>query len=535
MHASRYVCTAGLAVAVFTLSACGGGGGAGNAGGALAPLPSAQSATISLGSAGTAQSLPSVSGISSSIMLPANNAVSNATLTITLSTGAPANMTSIPAKAPQPFLYFTLQASSSATFNGLPKFTMTLPSAPQNQGAFYAWTYDTGTKAWTDFGPVNVSGDRVTFGGTSNQFTLSGGVQYVAVPFTAAPAASCPTPGPTPTPTPSPPPISGKYFVTTQDSNGNNGAFNTFDEQSGTQLATLNLAYPNGVYGDSIVLAQSGNLAYVAGYGPLVNGNPSTFPLPGLTIIDTASNSILHQTTIDGGIDAGALSPDGTRYYGAGEDVNGNEFFVFDASSGALLKTVALPEQLYQVVINPAGTTAYLPGANQIYTINLTTYALATLCSGGCNGRLAFDATGTKLFSVQDDSIVILNPTTGAQIGGVPVPNGVNRISPNGNASASFEAGNLQSFVVAEYNNDGSTAEGVVSTVSDSFVNTFKTANPYLDGQYAAVNRSGAYSLLIALGGGSAMPGGAVALPYGQQYFFQWMPTSNFYDAAAAQ
>jgi hypothetical protein len=520
------------------LAACGGGGGGGpqNALPAAPRQPGDVTASVALSSAGTAQNLPAVSGIHTSITLPANNAPSGK-LNVTLSTTATSQDPQIPAGNAQAFLYVAMATSSDVTLNGSPKVAMTLPQAPKSQGQFYAWLYDVSSKSWLNLAPITVQGAQMTFGGTNKTLTMKQGAQYLIIPFTAEQFISCPTPGPTPTPsptpTPTPPPaISGKWFDAITDTNGNNAAFNTFDEQTGKQLATLNLGYPNGVFGAAIALSKSGSLAYIAGYGPLVNGNPSTFPLPGLTIVDTASNSVIHQTTIDGGIDAGTLSPDETRYYGVGEDVNGNEFFVFDASTGALLKTVSLPTQIFGVTVNPAGTTAYLPADNQIYTVNLTSGTLATLCMG-CAGSLAFNVSGTKLFSVQQAGILILNPSTGAQIGTIAKPPNVYIIFQPA-PYARFEAGNLASFVIAEGNNDGSYSYAVVSTASDSILNTF-TAPPYFGGDTPAVNEAGTYAVFMNSGSGSASPVGALALPYGQEYFFQFMSTSNSYDSDAAQ
>lgn len=207
--AAKYVLAA-MFVAAAAFAACSGGGGGG--GGALpnnnAPQPppaNSQSATATLAfsNVGSAQSLPSVAGITSSITLPSNNAKGGSTLSLLISTGAPAGMPAVPAKSAQSMVYFGLTASADVTLNGVPKFTMTLPSAPKSQGQFYAWSFDP-KLGWTNLGTITVSGANVTFGGTSSSVKLVHGVQVFMVPFTAAPFASCPTPTPTPAPTTSP-------------------------------------------------------------------------------------------------------------------------------------------------------------------------------------------------------------------------------------------------------------------------------------------------------------------------------------------
>ena len=212
LRAPHYVLGA-MFVTAAALAACTGGGGTG-------PLPnnnnnnppppttsSSATATLALSNVGTAVSLPTVGGISSSITLPSNNGAGGATLSLLVSTGAPSGMPAIPASKAQSIVYFGLTASADVTLNGVPKFTMTLPSAPKSQGQFYAWAYSA-TKGWTDLGTITVQGANVTFGGTSQTVALQGHVQLFMTPFTAAPLATCPTPPPpTPTPPASPTPV----------------------------------------------------------------------------------------------------------------------------------------------------------------------------------------------------------------------------------------------------------------------------------------------------------------------------------------
>ncbi|HEY9181040.1 MAG TPA: hypothetical protein VIO32_10000 [Candidatus Baltobacteraceae bacterium] len=163
-------------------------------------MPQSATATLSYAS-GAAQTLPTVGAITSSITLPSNNASSGATLSLQVSTAAIGSMPAIPAKSAQGMVYFGLTSSADVTLSAVPKFTMTLPSAPKSQGQFYAWSFNP-TYGWTDLGTITVTGANVTFGGTGTPVVLQKGVQIVMIPFTAAPLAVCPTPTPVPSPTP---------------------------------------------------------------------------------------------------------------------------------------------------------------------------------------------------------------------------------------------------------------------------------------------------------------------------------------------
>lgn len=540
----RFSCAAAFAAVALLLSGCGGSSG-GMAPGSLPkpePVPAAsKTATLSLASTGMPQALPSISGISSSIVVPANNAAPNSTLSVTLSTNAPTGLGSIPANSAQALLYFTMQPSSDATFGESPKIAMTMPSAPHSQGAFYAWLYDVSAKTWTLFATVSVSGNQVTFGGSTDKISMTAGRQYVLIPFTAAPYASCPTPGPTPTPsptptpTPPPPAISGKWYLTATDSNNSNAALNTYDEETGKQLASLSLNYPSAVMPNSMIISKDASKLYIAGYGPLVNGEPSTFPLPGLTIVNTATNTIAHQTTIDGGVFTGVLSADGTRYYAGGEDANGNELFIFDASTGALLNTISVPQFIGQLLANPNGSSIYFVAGQGVQALNTTTNAITTISSQ--NGNLAINAAGTKLYLVNNapgSPILILNASTGAQIGSIAVPSDIYSWSLVNPQAGSPEARDDSSFLVGFQYNSYAQRWGYadISTTTDSIAGRFEVS---VLADYA-LNGNGSFFVDYLGGELPAYPNiDARALPLGQLYYTDMLPSGIEPFSAAAQ
>ncbi len=194
-------------VAIFTftalLVACAGGGGNTPA---VQQSTASASTTLSLTASGE-QQLPHVADISSTVNIPSNDAPPGATLAVTVTTVPLADVSTIQAKNSQGLVYYGLTPSADVTLKGLPAFTTTFASAPQNQGRFYAWAHSANGN-WVDLGAVTVAGNRFTFGGSTSALKLQKNIQLGVVLFTTFGFAACPTPGPTPVPTtpPSGPP-----------------------------------------------------------------------------------------------------------------------------------------------------------------------------------------------------------------------------------------------------------------------------------------------------------------------------------------
>jgi hypothetical protein len=542
----RFPFAAALAAAALLLSGCGGSGG-GIPSGALpkpAPQPAvSKTATLSLAATGTQQTLPSIGGISSSIVLPASNAAPGATLSVTVSATAPSGLGTIPAKSPQALLYFTMQPSSDATFSDSPKVAMTMPSAPQSQGAFYAWMYDMSAKTWTLFATVSVSGNHVTFGGTTGKISMSAGRQYVLIPFTAAPYASCPTPGPTPTPTPTPVPVTGKFYLATNtfDNLGNylSASVLAYDEATGHQTSALNLAYGTGTIPFSTTLSNNAELLYVtAGTASAVtNSFTSNIPVPGLTIVNTATNTIEHQTTIAGNVFDGTLSADQTRFYGTGYDSASAKFvvFVFDAASGNELQTIPLPSSAQVprwIVVNDAATAAYVADLNShdVYKVDLTART-SSLLYAETNGSalpltgLALNPSESKLYLDEFTRVLVLDPATGSLVNTINPPSGTNFYSV-------AESADRKTLLTADaLNQSPYNGSSVISTATDAISTSF-TFSQTLDD--AALNANGSFALLWELSF-NAFPVSAYAIPSGALFYTVTIPSNVIVESAAAQ
>jgi streptogramin lyase len=216
---------------------------------------------IALDKTGQAITLPPTSAMTERITLPANNAPAGASLDVTVSKALPFNAPRIPARKSQAFMAFTLEATTDVTLDGVPKFSVRLHSKPANNGAMYAWAYSP-QNGWREFGPISVSGNVVTFGGSRKHVKLERGVVYDVIPFTAAPTQGCPT--------------SQVLFV----ANNHNGTVTEFaPPYTGAPIATL----PVGGGPSFIAFDPSGNLwVSNSAFAPPYTGAPIiTIPIGG--------------------------------------------------------------------------------------------------------------------------------------------------------------------------------------------------------------------------------------------------------------
>lgn len=122
-----------------------------------------------------------------------------------------------------PLLYLTVSSTATVTFGSTPSFSFKLPSGTSlaaGSSAFIAF-YDPAQSAtgWlTVLGPGSVSGQIITFPGTTGSFTLKAGATYTFMLFTTNQApvvtsAQCAQPVPVPSPLASPTPRSSSYIA----------------------------------------------------------------------------------------------------------------------------------------------------------------------------------------------------------------------------------------------------------------------------------------------------------------------------------
>jgi plastocyanin len=197
---TRFALSLAVAIALSsTIAGCGGGGA-----GKPASLPppggsgtgsttsSPQSTTFALTSAASTHALPSVAGFGGSVSLPAASAPAGTTMTISLSTTAPAGVTLPQNALRRPasgfggvsvLAFLTFTASGNVTFSGVPAFSLTIPSSANAAGQFFlALSQSPGNALAAQFiteGPAAVSGTMLGFAGSSDSFSLQSGQSYV--------------------------------------------------------------------------------------------------------------------------------------------------------------------------------------------------------------------------------------------------------------------------------------------------------------------------------------------------------------------
>lgn len=217
---TNFVALAAALCLCGALAACGGGGG-GTEPAAPAPTPtttpSSQTGTVPVSASAVTAPIPAIAGFSGSVSLPPSNAAGGTTIAATSTTTAPSGVPSLQSSlrvntgtAPTVYFFESFTASTTVTFNGVPGFSLTLPSSISTAGqAFYVALLAPGMTQWqmAAEGPAQINGQTLTFPEqTGTTVTLTAGQTYWFA-FYSIPAGSItPAPSPTPTATPTPAP-----------------------------------------------------------------------------------------------------------------------------------------------------------------------------------------------------------------------------------------------------------------------------------------------------------------------------------------
>ena len=167
-----------------------------------------------------------------------------------------------------------------------------------------------------------------------------------------------------------------------------------------------------------------------------------TFNAPGVSVIDTSSNTVV--TTVGVGDTAWgvAIKPDGTRAYVAN---NGSaSVSVIDTSSNTVVSTVRVGNAPIGVAITPNGTRAYVTNHDDstvsVIDTSSNTVVAAVAVGSGPNGlaitpdgsRVYVTATGTSILTPGSVSVVATSSNTVvAKVAGLNQPAGV-AITPDG-------------------------------------------------------------------------------------------------------
>ncbi|MEO3760658.1 Ig-like domain-containing protein [Mycobacterium sp. B14F4] len=179
--------------------------------------------------------------------------------------------------------------------------------------------------------------------------------------------------------------------------------------------ATVKAAASVGSSPTVVTVSPDGARAYVANPG---GGTVS--------VVNTATNGVIHTITVGGNPNGLALSPDGTRLY-VPNTTNGT-LSVYDTSSYNRVGVVGGMYNPAAIAVNPAGTRAYVAnwGTNLVSVVNTTNNTLVTNISlNAYVGGLAVSPDGTRVYVANNNanSVSVIDTATNTVIG-TPIPVG---------------------------------------------------------------------------------------------------------------
>jgi len=164
-------------------------------------------------------------------------------------------------------------------------------------------------------------------------------------------------------------------------------------------IATVPL--PGGSVPTNVAVKPDGSRVYVT-HGTFGNK---------VSVIDTATNSVIASIPVGSVPNSLALKPDGTRLYVA--NGGGTTVSVINTTTNAVIATVInVVPSATDVVVRADGKRVYVSGSAGISIINTTSNAVITTVffAGGVN-NLATNLAGTRLYAAQNNVIRIIDAT----------------------------------------------------------------------------------------------------------------------------
>jgi hypothetical protein len=181
-------CGALVALAALTLAACGGGGTSGSQQPFGAP-PAPPPGNLALISSVQNVAVAPVNGASGVVAVPAGTGTINVAVSGTPPNGTAAlqsiarnaqSVSTASTGSDTPLVYVAISASSSATLNGVPGFTLTLPSAPSGSVFEALWN----GAQWITVGKAGtLNGTTVTLTGSTTSQTVTPGSPLFIVAY----------------------------------------------------------------------------------------------------------------------------------------------------------------------------------------------------------------------------------------------------------------------------------------------------------------------------------------------------------------
>ena len=205
-----------------------------------------------------------------------------------------------------------------------------------------------------------------------------------------------------------------------------------------------------------------------------------------VSVIDTATNTVVTTIGVGDFPDAVAVNPAGTRVYVTNR--SDNTVSVINTSTNTVLAVVTVGTEPRGVVVNPAGTRVYVTnnglgaGGSSVSVIDAANNTVtATVPVGSQPWGVAINPAGTRVYVANygDDNVSIIDATNNTEVGGIGgrvvvqhAPLGI-AINPAG--TRLYVGNSLGDLAV---NNDGSIS--VIDTANNTVINTVVVAEaPY--------------------------------------------------------
>jgi YVTN family beta-propeller protein len=222
-----------------------------------------------------------------------------------------------------------------------------------------------------------------------------------------------------------------RAYVTNQGAD----SVSVIDTATNTVIATI----PVGSGPRAVAVSPDGTRAYVTNLASAT-----------VSVIDTATNTVIATIPVGSGPRAVAVSPDGARAYVANQGPY--TVSVIDTATNTVIETIPVGNQPSSVAVSPDGTRAYVanPGSATVSVIDTATNTvIATIAVGSSPQWVAVSPDGTRAYvaSPGAGTVSVIDTATSTVTATIPVGSSprVVAVSPDGTRAyvANFGSGTV--------------------------------------------------------------------------------------------
>jgi len=171
---------------------------------------------------------------------------------------------------------------------------------------------------------------------------------------------------------------------------------------------------PVGGYPIGVAVSPDGTRAYVVNRGAVT-----------LSVINTATNAVITPVPTGANPIGVAVSPDGSRVYVTNQD--DGTISVINTSTNTVTATVSVGQNPYGIVVSPDGSKVYVSNNNGNGTVSvvnaLSNMLIATIPVGVAPGGIVVSADGSKAYveNFVSNTVSVINTATNAVMADIPV------------------------------------------------------------------------------------------------------------------